>query len=190
MKWLTLWRVAAFAVAASALIVLGCSDDSTQPKVTKPRYPEATTPEIVIGNLLLSYKDCDFGQFEKLLHPDYTWYNQPGDAPEFYTRSEDSLITLNMFLAARHTHPNSKLWLDRLELRLYPSAWQPVLLFNGAACEDCWATTREYSIILITTGGATTYIAEDLVEFVVVPVIVDGTKLYKIIRCEDLPRPL
>jgi hypothetical protein len=189
MKSLTLRRVAAFAVAATAFFALGCSDTSTEPKVTKPRYPEATTPEIVIGNLLLSYKDRNIQQFEKLLHPDYTWHNQPGDAPEFYTRSEDSLITGNMFLAALHTHPNSTLWLDKLDLHIYGGAWLQIADFENAPCEDCWETTREYSVILITTGGAITYIANDLVRFIVVPVEVNGTKLYRIVRCYDLPRP-
>ena len=101
MKSLTLRRVAVFALAAAALFMLGCSDNSTQPKVTRPRYPEATTKDIVISNLLLSFKDCNIEQFEKLLHEDYVWYNQPGSGfPEFYTRDVDIEITGNMFLAA------------------------------------------------------------------------------------------
>ena len=67
--------------------------------------------------------------------------------------------------------------------------WQQVVQFNGAACEDCWETTREYYFVLMTAGGATTYIANDLVKFVVVPVNVSGKKLYRIVRCDDLPRP-
>jgi hypothetical protein len=190
MKSLTVRRAAAFALAAAALLVLGCSDNSTQPKVDKPRYPETTAPEIVIGNLLQSYKDCNFEQFEKLLHDDYVWCNQASSGlPEFYTRSEDSLITRNMFLAAMHTHPEPKVWLDKLELELRPSEWQPVVLFNGAACEDCWETTREYAITLVMDGGAAVYPANDLIKFTVVPVVVDKTKLYRIIRCDDLPMP-
>jgi hypothetical protein len=194
MKSLTLRRVAAFAVAAAALFILGCSDDSTQPKETpKPRYPEATAKDIVISNLLLSFKDRNIEQFEKLLHPDYIWYNQPQDVsgglPKFYARDEDVAITRNMFLAALHTHTNSNLWLDKLELKLYGDEWTLVSEFNSEPCEDCWETTRAYSVTLITTGGAIIYVANDLVKFVVVPVEVDGTKLYKIIRCDDLPRP-
>jgi hypothetical protein len=190
MKSLTLRRVAALALAAAALFILGCSDTSTEPKVTKPRYPEATTKDIVISNLLLSFKDRNIEQFEKLLHQDYMWFNQASAAPpEHYTRDEDIAITGNMFLAARHTHPNSTLWLDKLELKLYGGGWTLVTDFNSEPCEDCWETTREYSVILITTGGATTYIANDLVKFTVVPVLVDGTKVYRIIRCDDLMRP-
>jgi len=191
MKWLTLWRVTAFAVAASALIALGCSDDPTQPKVAKPRYPEATTKDIVISNFLLSYKDRDIEQFEKLLHEDYMWFNQASSAPpEYYTRDEDIAITGNMFLAARHTHPESNLWLDRLDLTLYGAVWVEIVEFNSSPCEDCWETTRDYYFVLMTAGGATTYIANDLVRFVVVPVDLNGNKIYKIIRCDDMPKPL
>jgi hypothetical protein len=193
MKSLTLLRVATFACAAAALIVIGCSDDSTQPKETpKPRYPEATTKDIVISNLLLSFKDCNIEQFEKLLHQDYVWFNQASSAPpEYYTRDEDIAITRDMFLAARHLHPESKMWLDKLELELaQPGTWIQIIDIGGVACEDCWETTREYYFMLMMAGGAVTYIANDLVKVVVVPVEANGTKLYKIIRCYDLPRPI
>jgi hypothetical protein len=110
---------------ATVLLALGCSDNSTQPKETpKPRYPETTTPEIVISNLLESYQDRNIEQFTKLLHDNYVWYNQPQITPGSYTRDEDVYFTGDMFLAALHTYSNSNLWLDKLELILYPAEWQ------------------------------------------------------------------
>jgi hypothetical protein len=43
--------------------------------------------------------------------------------------------------------------------------------------------------VLVMTGGEVTYIAEDLVRFVVAPVDANGTKIYKIIRCDDIHKP-
>ena len=191
MKLLSLRRTETLALAAIALLVLGCSDNSTQPKAPKPRYPEATTKEIVIGNLLNSYADRNIDQFAKLLHDDYIWYNQARDVvsgglPEYYTRSEDIAITRNMFLAALHTHPTSSLWLDKLELKIYPGTWEQIIQFEEVPCEDCWETTRPYELTLMTAGGALIYIANDLVRFIVVPVDVNGKKLYRIIRCDDI----
>jgi hypothetical protein len=91
-----------------------------------------------------------------------------------------------MFAAAKHTLPEHELWLDKLDLELNDGTWQPVSLFNEAACDDCWETTREYYVTLITAGGAVTYIANDRVTFIVVPVQVDGRTLYRIRRCDDI----
>ena len=188
MKSFTLWRVAAFTVAAAALIVIGCSDDSTQPKETpKPRYPEATAPEIVISNLLLSYKDRNIEQFERLLHADYIWHNQQGETPEFYVRSEDIDITRNMFLAVQNLLPNANLWLDKLELELEPPRpWQPVIDIAGVSCEGCFETSRIYLVTAMTSGGAITYLPTDLVQIFVAPVDVNGTTVYRIIRMDDI----
>jgi hypothetical protein len=188
MKLLSLRRVATFALAAIALMGLGCSDNSTQPKVAKPRYPEATTKEIVIGNLLKSYEDRNIDQYAKLLHQDYVWYNQDGVLPQYYAEEEDIQHTGNMFLAALHTHPNPTLWLDKLELKLFGDVWMSVSEFDHLPCDDCWETTREYYLELRMAGGAVTYIANGQVQFVVVPVEVNGTKLYKIRRCHDIPK--
>jgi hypothetical protein len=191
MKSRTVRRIAApLALAAVALLVLGCSDDATQPNVTpKPRYPEATTKEIVISNFLKSYEDRNIEQFAKLLHPDYIWYNQPGLTPEFYTRSEDIEKTGNMFSAALHTYPNSALWLDKLELKLNDGVWTQIVEYDGSACDDCWETTRDYYIELYLPNAAMTLLHDDLVRFVVVPAEEGGPKVYRIIRCDDLRRP-
>jgi hypothetical protein len=175
---------------AIMLFALGCSDNAMQPKVAKPpRYPEATTKEIVIENFLKSFEDRNIDQFAKLLHPDYIWYNQPGFTPEFYTRSEDIEMTGNMFLAAKHMHSNSALWLEELYLKLYTSPWMEISEFNSEPCSDCWETTVPYYLRLRMADDGTTYIASDMARFVVVPVEVDRTKVYRIIRCDDLPQP-
>ena len=189
MKWISSRNVAAFALAAAAGLVLGCSDNATQPKVTKPRYPEATAPEIVIGNLFLSYKDRNIEQFEKLLHQDYIWYNRPGDAPLFLARSEDCAITRNLFLAAQHLHPAPAMWLDKLDLELYGGAWTSIVEFNGAACDDCWETTREYFLVLMMTSGGTIYVAGGSVRILVVPAVVTEKTVYRIIRCDEIRTP-
>lgn len=181
-------RTAALALAAGVLLVLGCSEDPTEPKApSAPRYPETTSQEIVIDNLLLSYKDRNIEQFAKLLHPDYVWYNQPGMTPEYYTRSEDSLITGDMFRAALHTYEDENLWLDRLDLSIVqPGTWQTIIDIAGVPCDGCWETTRAYSITLVMSGGAMTLIGSDKVKFIVAPVEAGGTTVYRILRCDDL----
>ncbi len=191
MKWIMVRRISAIAFALAALLVLGCSEDPTEPKTTPaPRYPETTSREIVIDNLLLSYQDRNIEQFAKLLHPDYVWYNQPGMTPEYYTRSEDSLITGNMFDAVLHVHADEAMWLDRLVLWIYQTApqaeWYSVADIAGVPCEDCWETTRAYSITLVMSSGAMTIIGSDMVKFIVAPVESDGATVYRILRCDDL----
>jgi hypothetical protein len=194
MKSIILRRVGTFALAAMVLVVLGCSDNSTEPKVTKPRYPETTTKDIVIENLLKSYKDHNISQFEKLLHPDYIWYNQAGDvwngAPDFYTRDEDIAHTRNLFLAADHSSSvDSTKWVDRLDLDISSGPWLRVDTLMGNPCEDCWRTTREYYVVVEMARGVMTLMANDLVMLYVVPVTEDGTKLYYLRRADDIRKP-
>jgi hypothetical protein len=188
MKWPAVRFVATIVFAAAGLVVFGCSDDSVQPNAAqKPRYPEATTPEIAIDNLVLSYKDFDIEQYAKLLHPDYVWQNQAGMTPVFYGRSEDSLLTDNLFRGALHTHPDESLWLDKLELGLEPPRpWEPVSDIGGTPCEGCFKTHRIYVVTAVTAGGALTYLPTDLVEIFVAPVDVRGATVYRIIRIDDI----
>jgi hypothetical protein len=194
MKKRIIVRAAALGLAALALILAGCSETSTKPEAQKPRYPEATTQEIVIQNLVLSYKDRDIGQFCKLLHEDYVWFNQPYDVtshglPASYTRAQDSLHTGNMFLAAKKLHPTQSLWLDRLELDITAGSWQQIAEFNGEPCSDCWETTREYALELVFTQTGTGMLSNDQVKFTIVGVNVDGQNVYRIIRCDDIMKP-
>ena len=187
MKSVSMLRVAVLASAAVALLALGCSDDPAKPKDTAPRYPEATSPEIVISNLLLSYKDRNIEQFEKLLHEDYIWHNQQGETPAFYARSEDIDLTRNMFLAVKHLLPNTNLWLDKLVLELEPPRpWNPVTDIGGVPCEGCFETSRIYLVTAMTSGGAITYLPTDLVQIFVAPVDANGTTVYRIIRMDDI----
>jgi hypothetical protein len=196
MKLIILRRGGTFALAAMVLVVLGCSDNSTEPKVTKPRYPEATTKDIVIENLLKSYKDHNITQFEKLLHADfYIWYNQARDVvsyglPEFYTRDEDIAHTRNLFLAADHSsNVDSTKWVDRLALDISSGPWIQVDTLMGNPCEDCWQTTREYYIVVELKGGIMTLIGNGLVTLFVAPVTENATKLYYLRRADDIMRP-
>jgi hypothetical protein len=187
MKSASILRTAALVSAAAALLVLGCSDDPAQPKVTAPRYPETTSPEIVIDNLLLSYQDRNIEQFERLLHEDYIWYHQAGMTPEFCTRSEDINMTLSMFLAVQHAHPNKNLWLDQLKLELEPPRpWNPVTDIGGFACAGCFETMRIYVVTAMTAGGDITYLPSDFIQIFVAPVEVNGTTVYRIIRMDDI----
>ncbi len=180
-------RGAALAAIVSLLLVSGCSDDPAKPKIAAPRYPETTSPEIVVDNLLLSYQDRDIEQFEKLLHQDYIWYHQAGMAPEFCTRIEDINMTLNMFLAAEHKHPNKNLWLDQLKLELEPPRpWNPVVDIAGVPCAGCFETSRIYLVTAMTAGGAITYLPTDLIQIFVAPVDANGTTVYRIIRMDDI----
>jgi hypothetical protein len=198
MKSPTLLRVATFIFAAAALFILGCSDNSVQtPRddhfETYRNYKSLAERENLIYNLMLCYREHNLPRYEELLHPDFIWYNQhqdvSGGLPEFYTKSEDSLITRNMFLAAENIYSDPKLWIDKLELQIaQPGTWTPVAEINGTPRTDCWETTRDYYLVLVMTGGDVTYIANDKARFVVVPVDLNGNKIYKIIQCEDLPR--
>jgi hypothetical protein len=186
-------RLAGVGLCLAAIALLGCSD-TTKPKITPPRYKETVEKETVIRNLVLSYKDANIEQFTKLLHEDYTWYNQESDVvtlhlPEFYTRAEEIEKTGNMFLAAQHKHPDAAKNLDKLELELQPGDWTQVFEFEGNPSEDCWETTREYSLLLIMDGGSMTLVAGGLVKLTIISVPVDGTNVYRIIRADDLDRP-
>ncbi len=193
MKWLTPRRFAMVVLASAALLVFGCSDDPVQPAPPPcgyPCYKPLTDKENLIYNLILCYKAHNLPRYEDLLHPDFMWYNQAGVTPERCTRSEDVEITGNMFLAAEDRHPNEDLWIDKLDLVIYqPGTWTPIANFDSELCEDCWETTREYYLVLVMADGATTYIANGRVKFTVVPVAVNETKLYRIIRCDDLLSP-
>ncbi|MCX5753479.1 MAG: hypothetical protein NTW97_07490 [Candidatus Krumholzibacteria bacterium] len=60
--------------------------------------------------------------------------------------------------------------------------------FEQAPCDDCWETTREYSLMLMMTNGGMTYIANGSVTITVVPLPVPGMPVYRIIRCYDAPK--
>jgi hypothetical protein len=190
MKLTKFGRVPMLILVATVLLVLGCSDDSTQPepKAATPRYPETTTPDIVISNLLKSYEDRNIEQYGKLLHNEYIRYNEPGEIPGWYERSVDMDITGNMFLAALHQHPDSTKWLDKLDLAIYTGTWGQIPRIDGADCSDCWQTERDYHLEFVMSGG-TTVISNGLMMFMVKSVEVNGTKIYRIIRRYDLTEP-
>jgi hypothetical protein len=184
-------RAVALCLVASALILAGCSDNATKPKVEKPRYPEAATQEIVIDNLVLSYKDHDIDQFAKLLHADYIWCNQASDVlqglPDHCTRAEEIQHTGNMFLAADGKHPtNPHLNLETLSLVISPGPWTQVMEINGTPCSDCWETTREYMLEVVFSDSGNALVANSLVKLTIVGVDVGGRNVYRIIRCDDM----
>jgi hypothetical protein len=157
-----------------------------------PIYKDLTQKEDPIDNLMTSYNNANIQEYEKLLHPDYLFYNQTADVaqglPEFLTKDTDVRETTNMFAAARGQYKNAAQNLDALTLEITPASWMSLDTVPGlpAPCVDCWATTRQYLVNAVLTGGQTTLRGNDLVQIIVVPVEENGKKLYKLYRVEDI----
>ena len=181
--------VEALVLATACLFfALGCPDESTEPTVLEqPRYPDASTKDIVISNLFKRYDDRDIGQYEKLLHNDYTWYNKAGEDSESFSR-EQIENSRNMFLAALHQQPDTTGRLDKLVIEIHPGIWDKLLDFGGDACDDCWKTMRDYHMAWATTDGTTTAGIQGAEMFVVIPADMSGTKVYQIIARYDLQK--
>ena len=103
--------------------------------------------------------------------------------PSEFTRDEDILGTSGLFKAKLGTHEDPEAVVESIELLIQSGSWVPFTL-EGTPCEDCWETSRIYELT-VTLPTKTLY-ANDLVKFVVVPVMVDGQKLYKIWRGDDV----
>jgi hypothetical protein len=187
-------RIAALAVIATLCLIGSCKDNPESPPKIDPSttFQPLTDKAAVIHNLVLSYNNADLAEYQKLLHPDYLFYNQAADVaqglPEYITRDADINTTKNMFLAAKGQYPDPSLKLDALTLEITPASWMQLDTVPGlpAPCIDCWATTREYLLNLVFTDGQLTLRANGLVQIIVVPVNESGTKLYKLYRVEDI----
>ena len=183
-------RVLIAAVLITTVFYFGCILDP-KPDKNPPGQPQAdfkplTEPENVIFNLVLSYERADFEHYSELLHDDYIWYNQKRYAneghEEFYTREDDERMVHHMFMAVNGQYGAP---IDNLSLSIKSGTWIANHdTINGEPCEDCWETMRIYEINV--TVGPKTYYGNDNIKFIVVPVMEDGIKKYKIHRAFDL----
>jgi len=187
-------KYAFLAIAAFALVVYsGCifsPDEEPPPPKPDPTYKSLTEKENIIYNLVQSYKAHQINPFEELLHPDYIWYNQTGVTPEYLDRTTDILQTGRLFAAANNssTIPADK-WLEALDLKIEAGYWEQIQDVEGVACADCWKTTRVYSILARLNGGATTWVGDDLIEFIAMGVDQGGKRIYLLRRAEDQKKP-
>jgi len=184
-------KYAFLALAIFALIgYSGCilsPDEETPEPEPKPTYKPLTEKENIIYNLMQCYKEHNIDRYEELLHPDFVWYNQDDTSND---RTQDIYLTERMFLAAESKHPDPALWLDLLELKIYPGQWYQIYKVEEADCDDCWETTRTYEITARINGGAVTYIGYDDVRFILEGVDKDdGQKIYQIRRADDMKKP-
>lgn len=184
-------RIAAAAALACLLFVGACSDSDPVSPTTEVKFKELTDRENVIYNFTQSYKYCDIDEYAKLLHDDYIWNNQEEDVvmnglDPFWDRDQDIARTGAMFSARLHSYPDTTKWLDRLSLSLYAGPWAQVTEVGGQPCEDCWETTRAYSVELYMPYQELAYLAQDLVKFTVVAVEANGRTEYRIIRADDI----
>lgn len=177
----------------SLLAFPGCilsPEQDPNPPNPKENFKPLTDKENVIYNLVQSYKFKDIAKYDELLHPDYIWRNQETDIQagkvpsEFYTRDQDIQGTNGLFKAFLGTHPDPSVVVDAIDFLIQPAAWQQITEVDGNPCEDCWETSRIYEIT-VTTPTKTLY-GNDLVKFIVVPVMEGGTKLYKLRRGDDI----
>jgi hypothetical protein len=189
-------RIGALALISFLVFAAGCllnPDDNKTPAKTTAQFKSLADKENVIFNLALSYQQADITHYEELLHPNYTWYFQSADLlrglPVFWTREQDLDATTNIFRSARGQNANPMMNLDRIALEITAGSWAPVDSVGGAPCNDCWTTTREYSLSCMTSGGLNGFTGNDMVQFVVVPVGDGGQKVYKIWQMRDLRMP-
>lgn len=171
--------------------ILSPEEDPAPPPDQEEVYKDLTDKENLIFNLQQCYKYTNIDRYQEILHPDYIWYNQEtdvlsGKTEEFYTRDVDIERTNRIFLAKNNRHPDPNKVIDKLELSIESAAWQRVDEIGGNPCEDCWETTRNYLITIVTDGGNKTIIGDDLVKFTVVPFQRNGQKIYLIYRADDI----
>jgi len=183
-------RVVIAAILLSTILYFGCildpKPDKTPPGTTTENFKPLTKPENVIFNLVLSYERADFVHYSELLDNYYIWKNQDRYINEgheaFYTKEQDEQMVKHMFMATNGQYDPP---IDNLSLSIKAGTWIAYNdTINGQPCEDCWETERVYEIYV--TMGEKTLHGYDNIKFIVVPVMEDGIKKYKIIRAFDL----
>jgi hypothetical protein len=184
----------ALSLGVISMLAFGCvfgpEEDAQEKNSERLHCKPLTEKENVIHNLELSYNTADIECYTELLQADYIWYNQTaevqGGLNEYYLRDEDIEKTTNLFLAAKGQHPDSDKNLDKLELKLSSGTWTQITEFNEEACDDCWQTTREYSLTLVFNGGELTLYARDNVQLIIVGVDKDAQRIYQLARAFDI----
>ena len=196
---MTKLKVALLALGVCALAFSNGCIFSPETGPVGPTLPPAESKDLTqkedpIFNLILAYNNADIAQYEKLLHPQYTFYNQDKDVltgmDKFRTREWDMSSTRNMFLATRGQCPEPTLNLDVLKLEMGDGSWMMADTVPGlpTPCVDCWTTMRRYTVSLMLTGGINGWNGDDVVQIIVVPVDEGGKRLYKIYRMDDIAR--
>jgi len=190
-------KYAFLAIAVFALVVYsGCilsPDEEAPPPVPKPTYKSLTDKENIIYNLVQCYKEHNKDRFIELLHDEYICYNQPGgETPEYYDRTTDIAQTGQLFdMADNSSNIDPQWWLEKLELTIVQQGgyWEQIYAIGEIPCDDCWETTREYSILARLNGGETTWVGNDLVKFIAIGVVKNNQKIYQLRRADDIKKP-
>ena len=190
---------ACIALLAAAILISGCGDDGNPvtPEEETAEFRTLTSPENLIYNLVLSYKELNIVEYSRLLlntddgdyGQEYYWFNQAEDVSAlgeaYYARDEDISRTNNIFQAAKGTpaKPEHSV-IDRLQLEIYNGIWTSAGSLWGEPCEDCWYTKRSYYIKI--NIGPDTIFGDDLVELYVVPIQEGDVTTYRIAFTMDV----
>ena len=133
-------------IAAAIILVVSCSDDPQSPieKDDEIHWPAMTDRDDVIKTVVLCYENPRDGssdsKYNALLHSLYFFKFRvsdvpPGDAP-LMTRVEDIMSTEWLFAVT-----------TILELTVTETGqWYEYPEIDGAACDNCWETTRQYFV--------------------------------------------
>jgi len=188
-------RVFSLLIAIAVIGSAGCilsPDEDVPPDDPVVVYKDLKNKEDVPYNLVQCYKEHNLNRYMELLHEQYTWHNQELDVlnnglKEFNTRDEEITTHEKFFRAAKHQYTEDPLKnIDRLDLVIEDAGWTQIYTFEEAPCEDCWETTRIYTITVEFQGGQSILVGNDLLRLTVVGVEKDGTTYYKLRRADDL----
>ncbi len=160
--------------------ILNPKEDPEPPPPPKP-WPKATTEIIVIDNLLRSYADKNYVEYGKLLHEQYEWHMQEDPETheiEIWDRTMDVGAVTNMFNAAKGRPPEGKPAIERISLDIYGGQWEGVDSVAGEYWPGSWSYDAQYSIEVVI--GETTYLGNDKVLFLIVPVVTGSDTLFQI----------
>jgi hypothetical protein len=168
-------------VFVSFVVISGCilnpEEEFNPPPEKKIDWKPLTAKEDCIYNLQLAYDKYNSPEaalkYEELLHSEYIWYMQ--EDGEFFLREDDVTATRRIF-------ENAIL----LDLELQDGTWDQVDSLGGTPCEDCWETTRIYTIEAQFDPVGKKYAGHDLVKFVVIPEGTGSEKKYKIFLAWDI----
>jgi hypothetical protein len=177
----------------AALSIFACEDDPVRnPNDGDPgdAYPATTTPEQVVTNLLKTYDERNYEEYEALLHPDFLFYLSQGDvangADQRFDRARDLEATYGLFSGEPGQTPDGALQppIRSIDLRLTPvdSGW------TDEVAEDFTGTmVRRYEVDMIieyAAGKPSCVVGRQ--EFYVAPVTNDEGTVYQLKFWRDL----
>lgn len=172
-------------VAALSIILLltaaaGCGGDKS---TTSPRssFRDLAQKEDVIYNLSKSYEKTNAGRYEELLGDTFAWYYVDKPSSGFFLKDVDVQITKNVFLATKGLYNPE---IQSLYLSISQGVWQEVDSIAGEACDNCWKTSRRYSIEFVI--GEYTQVATGIILCVIVGKEEGGEVKYRLLTVHDL----